>query len=648
MKKNLTLTIILFSLFATGCQSSSLSHSSSPNDETNTLLDEALTELSLPLTESNDNFILPLEGLNNTTITWQSNNSAVAIYDEQALVTPDADKEIPLQLTAQVSLNNVIKNRTFDFKVLPKGGWIFHIVWNISVPERLPNAVYITTGSSDNSWNPSNLNYGTAKKINDTLYRFIHTYTVPTATTKTLEYKWTLQVPGAGFGPWSGEELNSAGAPISNRRLEIIQAFADKVTEKNDTVIKWRIPVKSSNSSVIGNLDIVSLTDERLPAGVKTRNIRIWTPDLPTDLGMSDLRYPVIYLHDGQNVFDSLTSFSGEWEVDETITSLMSLSAFPGAIVVGIDNSNERLGEMTYDFPYLDAKNSNGNRYGKLYMDFIIEIVKPYVDLHYPTLTGRQDTYLGGSSMGGLISFFGGLANLDVFGNILAFSSSTQLVQNGATNIPNTLSTLNSSLLLATKFFLYVGTTGDGDASWPEKYAGYLKNAGVDASKIKIVIGNNFSHNELAWRTHFPLAMEWLFNLDAKKDDLLTLLNNQNYAQDIYEPMSYGVYVTARETAQTTVDKTDPSLSEIVSSYGGLLTAINHLVKKTDLAPAKAVDDALVVLPSVLDFTVEDIPAYENAQNLFSTLTVGQKSLVQFYYVLDLLEAKVAELKSIN
>ena len=102
--------------------------------------------------------------------------------------------------------------------------------------------------------------------------------------------------------------------------------------------------------------------------------------------------------------------------VDETVT-VYERGGFGGAIVVGIDNTLDRLAEYTYDYEWLA-----GSRRGNAYMDFVVEVVKAYVDENYNTKPERENTMLLGSSMGGLITFFGGLNHLDTFGMLVPFS----------------------------------------------------------------------------------------------------------------------------------------------------------------------------------------------------------------------------------
>ncbi len=132
----------------------------------------------------------------------------------------------------------------------------------------------------------------------------------------------------------------------------------------------------------------------------------------------SGKRFPVIYMHDGQNLFDSASSFSGEWKVDEILDSLYKYHNF-SCIVVGIYNGeNQRSNELS---PWHnDSLNVGGD--GDKYAKFIVKTLKPFIDSHYRTLIDRENTVIMGSSMGGLMSLYLALQYPEVFGKAAIFS----------------------------------------------------------------------------------------------------------------------------------------------------------------------------------------------------------------------------------
>src|SRR4051812_7718100 len=131
---------------------------------------------------------------------------------------------------------------------------------------------------------------------------------------------------------------------------------------------------------------------------------------LPSGYDDDQQRYPVLYMHDGQNLFDEATSYTREWQVDETMEAL-SRAGYP-AIVVGIPNLGEqRIEEYS---PFDDPKHGKGK--GQAYLGFIVETLKPLIDQQFRTLPDRLHTGIMGSSMGGLISLYAFFQHHEIFG----------------------------------------------------------------------------------------------------------------------------------------------------------------------------------------------------------------------------------------
>lgn len=151
------------------------------------------------------------------------------------------------------------------------------------------------------------------------------------------------------------------------------------------------------------------------------RNVLVYLP--PDYLKHKERRYPVLYLHDGQNLFDGATSYipGNEWEVDETAERLIRNSKIEPLIIVGIYNTGiHRIDEYT---PTQDNHLGQGGK-AWLYGRLIVEELKPFIDAHYRTLSGRENTGLGGSSLGGLVSLYIGLMYPKVFGKLAILSPS--------------------------------------------------------------------------------------------------------------------------------------------------------------------------------------------------------------------------------
>jgi enterochelin esterase-like enzyme len=217
-----------------------------------------------------------------------------------------------------------------------------------------------------------------------------------------LEYKFTL-------GNWDREALGPSGTVMPNFRLavegsETVRHELDRF--KSDPVAlmdDWR------SSGVQGTLEYwrdvpsVHLTDDR--------HVVIWLP--PGFDEAEDRRYPVLYMHDGQNLFDPRMGGSdgNVWAVDDAIVRLTEKGLMEPVIVVGVFNTPNRISEYS---PWHGARD---------YASFLIEELMPRVNATYPTRTGPESTYVMGSSMGGLLSYFLVKEHPDVFGACGCISS---------------------------------------------------------------------------------------------------------------------------------------------------------------------------------------------------------------------------------
>lgn len=234
-----------------------------------------------------------------------------------------------------------------------------------------------------------------------------------------------------------------------------------------------------------------------IPGLDRQRAIRIC---LPPDYEQSTTRYPVIYLHDGQNLFDAATGFAGEWEVDESLNRLAQTRSL-AAIAVGIDNGGDhRLQELTgWDNP------KYGKAEGAAYVDFIADVVKPYIDRHYRTLPDRGHTAIMGSSLGALISHYALMRRPDVFGSAGLFSPSYWYA-------PASFTDATRPLAPGTRLYFYAGSDEDPDmVANMLKMAAVLQDAGLPRAGMKIHVVAGARHNEAAWRAEFPRAVQWLF-----------------------------------------------------------------------------------------------------------------------------------------
>jgi predicted alpha/beta superfamily hydrolase len=230
----------------------------------------------------------------------------------------------------------------------------------------------------------------------------------------------------------------------------------------------------------------------------RQRKVRLY---LPPDYALSDESYPVLYMQDGQNLFDQATAYAGEWGVDETLNQLAQQQALK-FIVVGIDNGGDK--RMNEYSPWENKR--FGPPEGELYMKFIIEVVKPYIDNNYRTKPEPQYTAIIGSSMGGLIAHYALHAYPHVFGKAMIFSPaywySPQVFE---------FSKTHKAALDAKIYVMFGDKEGDGmivDTGHMERQ---LKEQGHPRQNMlfKRVVGGE--HNEALWRQEFSSAIQWLF-----------------------------------------------------------------------------------------------------------------------------------------
>lgn len=231
------------------------------------------------------------------------------------------------------------------------------------------------------------------------------------------------------------------------------------------------------------------------------RNRRIWVY-LPPDYESSKKKYPVMYLHDGQNLFDDKTSFSGEWQIDESLNKIFSETQ-KSAIVVGIDNGGDkRIDELT---PWKNEKYGGGE--SDQYLKFIVETLKPYIDKNYRTKTCAKFTTLGGSSLGALISVYGGVKYPKTFGKILAFSPAFWINLN---ELGSFIKQSKGNLKKQKYYFIQGKHESEKIGVETSKIIQDLEKKGVKKANIFFRADEDGKHNEMYWRREFRGAFLWL------------------------------------------------------------------------------------------------------------------------------------------
>lgn len=227
------------------------------------------------------------------------------------------------------------------------------------------------------------------------------TFSVPRGTE--LEYKITR-------GSWGTVEKDASCRERPNRRLVVSPGSPSAPVVERIAVEAWGDSAPPIAHTLAGDIRLHEKFASRFLGNERT--IRVYLP--PGYEASSRRRYPVLYMHDGQNIFDAATSFLGvEWGVDEACEKLIAAGTIPPLIVVGIDNTTDRAGEYTAVAGTYRGE-PNGGR-GRLYNRFLLEEVKPFIDATYRTKPGRAHTVVMGSSLGGLVSLDLALQHPDRF-----------------------------------------------------------------------------------------------------------------------------------------------------------------------------------------------------------------------------------------
>ena len=347
--------------------------------------------------------------------------------------------------------------------------------------------------------------------------------------TGSVQYKFTRG------GSWSTVEGNASGGYLPDRSY----AFSGSPQTLNLTIQSWEDIAGSGNSSTAAaNVQILN-NSFFIPQLNRYRKVWIY---LPPDYYTTTKTYPVLYMEDGQNLFDNSTSFSGEWQIDETLNTLYTQGNY-GAIVVGIDNGGgERLNEYS---PWVIATYGGGQ--GDLYMQFVGETLKPYIDSNFRTRTQPQYNALIGSSMGALISTYGAVKYPNLFSKAGVFSPAfwfarTQL-NNYITSTTNDVSGL--------RLYFVCGQNEDTDMV-PDMTTvkNNLISKGVSNANTFTKVDNYGTHTESYWRGEFSAAYLWLFQNETlnnatiytQKIEVFQMNSNQIYCSGLLSDLDVDIY----------------------------------------------------------------------------------------------------------
>ena len=359
-----------------------------------------------------------------------------------------------------------------------------------AVPATTPATDTLFVAGSFNGWNPHALAYRLTKSP-DGSYQVL----LP-AGLGAAEYKFTR-------GSWATSETGADGQPLPNRKADL-----SKAAEITHQVLGWTVPGPAVAKKHTASPQVRVLSETfRLPQLGRTRRVLVYLPAEYTR--KTARRYPVLYLHDGQNVFDAATSFSGEWGVDETLDRLRTAGQDPGGcIVVAVDNDPQHRADEY--IPWRNAEIKGGGQ-GGAYVDFLAQTLKPYVDAHYRTLPDVAHTGIAGSSLGGLISVYAALKYPRVFGRVGVFSPAFWVCNDSLRTYAKTHRAARTA-----RFYFVCGPKESETmlplmAAWRDE----LRAEGVPATNLSFHAPADGEHREWFWQREFPAAYQFLFGLPA-------------------------------------------------------------------------------------------------------------------------------------
>jgi predicted alpha/beta superfamily hydrolase len=368
-------------------------------------------------------------------------------------------------------------------------------VFVVAVPETTPpdDAVWLSGNHPQlGTWNGAGVKL--YKAVNSG-YATVLSFAPETS----LEFKATR-------GSWETVEKTATGADIPNRTHKTGSGF-ERISF---SVGGWRDfvsePPKQVLTGKIEYLEDVTPTNTVL----KKRDVIVW---LPPDYDTNTARhYPVLYMHDGQNLMDATTAFAGEWGVDETAQALVEARKVEPLIIVGIYNTADRGPEYTQvpDARYPQVDGANGGR-ADAYGQFIINELKPMIDGKYRTRPEAKYTGLAGSSLGGLVTMYLGMKHPETFSRLGVVSPS---VFWGNNDIVKKVDALPAKLPL--RIWVDIGTDEGSSSQETVEDTQLLRNALVNKgwvlnSDLKYTEVAGGKHNEAAWSARFGSILEYLF-----------------------------------------------------------------------------------------------------------------------------------------
>ncbi|RMF82008.1 MAG: alpha/beta hydrolase [Planctomycetota bacterium] len=371
-----------------------------------------------------------------------------------------------------------------------------------------PTRIYLA--SSRDRWRPDGRSL---ERVADGVYCGLFEF----ESNLTLEYKFTRA------GTWETVEKSAEGGEIPNRVLhvepelekqivvQVVESWADRgvgTIRIARNAPGGQRPAARQNT-LTGDIRFHYLFHS--PQLKNARTIAVYLPPGYDD--HLDERYPVLYMHDGNNIFDARTAFAGvEWNADETAERLISAGAIRPLIIVGIYNTAARIDEYT---PWPSPRGDGRGGRADDYLAFIVETLKPFIDETYRTLPGREDTGVAGSSLGGLVSLYAVFRHPRTFGRAGVISPSLRWA-NG--RMLDYVRQAESPKPL--RMWIDMGTAESGEPGAPESpevaacrelTKALIAKSYRPEADFHLEIVENGRHNEADWALRFGNVLEYLY-----------------------------------------------------------------------------------------------------------------------------------------
>jgi predicted alpha/beta superfamily hydrolase len=304
-------------------------------------------------------------------------------------------------------------------------------------------------------------------------------------------------------GNWATVETDARGEESKDRTLNVPGPASVDVA-----VVSWRDGGKTvpNRATMTGEIRLHKKFHSNVLGNERTLVVYL-PPDYDKDTSQ---KYPVLYMQDGQNLFDEATSYAGvEWKLDETAQRLITSKTIPPIIIVGIYNAGaERTDEFTPPTMSSDAKKARGDLYAK----FVVDEVKPFIDKTYRTQPDRAHTAIGGGSMGGLIALHTAKQSPQTFGAVALMSPWLRIGEK------NMLESDIGACAWAKDMRIYLEMGEEGGTLYPGKdplgdaqaLDKLFKSVGVDHVYNEVP---GLEHNEAGWSTRVETMLKWVYGI---------------------------------------------------------------------------------------------------------------------------------------